>query len=339
LVRRVAERARTPFFSALRAYAAKPTAVFHALPLSRGKGISASQWTGPFWQFFGAGYFSAETSATMPPLDSLFHPVGSLRDAMDFAARAFHSQRTEFCTNGTTGANHIVYRALLQPGDVVLQDRNCHQSHHYAALMSRARVSYLEPHHLDQYGISTLVRLEEIRRQLLRYPKGTVRLLAITHPTFDGVCYDPETIMRLTYEHDPNLVLLFDEAWFAYGAFHPKFKRLSAMCAAEKLWAEGKRVRVYVTQSTHKTLSAMRQGSMIHVRDPLFDDVVKRPFEEALKAMVTTSPNASILASLDVARMQAEMEGYDRIARACSIARWIRSELAEGHCRIRRFRV
>jgi arginine decarboxylase len=28
------------------------------------------------------------------------------------------------------------------------------------------------------------------------------------------------------------------------------------------------------------------------------------------------------------------MEGYDRIARACSIARWIRSELAEGHCRI-----
>ncbi|WP_150122032.1 hypothetical protein, partial [Sulfitobacter sp. HI0129] len=41
------------------------------------------------------------------------------------------------------------------------------------------------------------------------------------------------------------------------------------------------RVRVYATQSTHKTLTSLRQGSMIHVNDQDFKGEVEQSFHEA----------------------------------------------------------
>jgi len=32
----------------------------------------------------------------------------------------------------------------VQPGDIVLVDRNCHQSHHYGPMLSGAHVIYLD---------------------------------------------------------------------------------------------------------------------------------------------------------------------------------------------------
>ncbi len=42
------------------------------------------------------------------------------------------------------------------------------------------------------------------------------------------------------------------------------------------------RVRVYATQSTHKTLTALRQGSMIHVYDQDFADHAKERLQRSL---------------------------------------------------------
>ena len=332
IVRSIRERAATPFFTALKTYSEFPTTVFHALPLSRSKSVATSQWTREFFDFYGAHYFAGETSSTMAPLDSIFGPKRSLRAALEMAARAFHAERTLFVTNGTTGANSIVYRALVHPGDVVLLDRNCHRSHHYAALQSGAGVVYMEPEHIDEYGISSIVSMNTIENTVRNHTSA--RLLALTHPTFDGVCYNPYEVMRRVHAINPQIAFLFDEAWFAYGAFHPSFRKYSAMVAAERLWSEtpSVSVRVYVTQSTHKTLSALRQGSMIHIRDPWLiggdrEDILKLSIEEAQIAFTTTSPNIHILASLDVARMQAELEGYDSLSRALEISQRVRDAL------------
>ena len=69
------------------------------------------------------------------------------------------------------------------------------------------------------------------------------------------------------------------------------------------------RIRVYQTNSTHKSMSAFRQGSMILVWDEDFHHV-EGPFEEAYLAHTSTSPNLQLIASLDVARRQMELEGY-----------------------------
>ena len=130
----VAARYRTPFFNALRSYSHRPTGVFHALPISHAKSILNSHWIRDMADFYGLEIFLAETSATSGGLDSLLEPTGPLREAQQFAAETFGSRQTYFVTNGTSTANKIVVQAVVQPGNIVLVDRNCHQSHHYGLI-------------------------------------------------------------------------------------------------------------------------------------------------------------------------------------------------------------
>jgi Orn/Lys/Arg decarboxylase, major domain len=73
------------------------------------------------------------------------------------------------------------------------------------------------------------------------------------------------------------------------------------------------RVRVYSTQSTHKTLTSLRQGSMIHVWDQDLSQKVEDTFHEAYITHTSTSPNYQILASLDLGRRQAALEGFELV--------------------------
>jgi arginine decarboxylase len=69
------------------------------------------------------------------------------------------------------------------------------------------------------------------------------------------------------------------------------------------------RIRVYQTNSTHKSMSAFRQGSMMLIWDEDFHHV-EGTFQEAFLAHTSTSPNLQLIASLDLARRQMELEGY-----------------------------
>jgi len=89
------------------------------------------------------------------------------------------------------------------------------------------------------------------------------------------------------------------------------------------------RIRVYQTCSTHKSMSALRQGSQILIWDEDFHRV-EGCFQEAFLAHTSTSPNQQIIASLDVARRQMELEGYELTMRAAEIAFRIRREV-NGH--------
>ena len=311
----VAARYRTPFFSALKEYSHRPTGVFHALPISQGKSIVNSHWIKDMVGFYGLDVFMAETSSTCGGLDSLLEPTGPLREAQQLAAEAYGSRRTYCVTNGTSTANKIVTQSLVAPGDIVLLDRNCHQSHHYGMLLAGAHVIYLEAYPLSQYSMYGAVPLREIKRKLLALKRAgkldRVKMISLTNCTFDGIVYDVERVMEECLAIKPDLVFLWDEAWFAFARFHPVFRNRTAMAAAKKLrerlqdpdYAQEyqdhltgeatnppaddelldrrllpdpakARVRVYATQSTHKTLTALRQGSMIHVFDQDFDQKV-----------------------------------------------------------------
>jgi arginine decarboxylase len=89
------------------------------------------------------------------------------------------------------------------------------------------------------------------------------------------------------------------------------------------------RLRVYQTNSTHKSMSSLRQGSMVLVRDVDYHHVEEQ-FHEAVFTHASTSPNLQIIATLDVARRQMELEGYELVARATQLALDIRREV-NGH--------
>jgi arginine decarboxylase len=351
----VESRYRTPFFTALRSYSHRPTGVFHALPISRGKSIVNSHWIKDMVDFYGLNIFMAETSATCGGLDSLLEPTGPLREAQQLAAHTFGSRQTYFVTNGTSTANKVVVQALVQPGDIVLVDRNCHQSHHYGLMLAGAMVTYLEAYPLHQYSMYGAVPLREIKRQLLELRQAgkldRVKMLLLTNCTFDGIVYNPGRVMEECLAIKPDLVFLWDEAWFAFARFHPVYRPRTAMRAARTLIERLRRpeyraqydqfadevgpvdaaddevllnrrllpdpararVRVYSTQSTHKTLTSLRQGSMIHVTDQDFSQKTEETFHEAYMTHTSTSPNYQILASLDLGRRQAALEGFELV--------------------------
>jgi arginine decarboxylase len=88
------------------------------------------------------------------------------------------------------------------------------------------------------------------------------------------------------------------------------------------------KLRVYQTNSTHKSMSALRQGSMLFVKDVDFH-TVEAQFKEAVFTHASTSPNQQLIASLDVARRQMELEGYGLVHNAIEVALAIRQAVSE----------
>lgn len=372
VIRGIKDRYETPFYTALKEYSQKPTGVFHAMPISRGNSIFKSNWIDDFGEFYGRNLFLAETSSTTGGLDSLLQPTGPLKKAQELAAKTFGSKRTYFATNGTSTSNKIVLQALVEPDDVVLIDRDCHKSHHYGMVLAGAYVTYLDSYPLQKYSMYGAVPLSHIKERMLVLKKAgrldKVRMLLLTNCTFDGVVYNVERVMEEILAIKPDMIFLWDEAWFAFAAFSPTYKQRTAMYVANKLWkkynseqykeqykkhlAEIKqkdkdaiplmpnpelvKIRVYATQSTHKTLSSMRQGSMIHIYDEEFERKAITSFHEAYMTHTSTSANYQILASLDIGRRQVSFEGYELVEKSVEMAMLLRAKIND-HPKLKKY--
>ncbi|MCB9164125.1 MAG: aminotransferase class I/II-fold pyridoxal phosphate-dependent enzyme [Flavobacteriales bacterium] len=363
ILRGIQEKYQTPFYTALREYSKKPMGVFHAMPISRGNSVFRSRWIQDFGEFYGRNLFLAETSATTGGLDSLLQPTGPLKQAQRLAARAFGSKHTFFATNGTSTTNKIVVQALVEPGDIVLIDRDCHKSHHYGMVLSGAYPVYLHSYPLPRYSMYGAVPLSHIKEQLHLLERGgrldKVKMLLLTNCTFDGVVYNVERVMEEVLAIKPDMVFLWDEAWWAFGRFSYVLRQRTAMHVAQKLARKYRtpeyraayakhlkelkkgersrlpdpdkvRIRVYATQSTHKTLTSFRQGSMVHIWDEDFEKKAEASFHEAYMTHTSTSANYQILASLDAGRRQVEFEGYELVEKAIEMGLLLRRTIREN---------
>ncbi|MDT5137938.1 MAG: hypothetical protein QOD58_2200, partial [Mycobacterium sp.] len=371
-------RFSTPFFDALRAYASAPVGQFHALPIARGASIFNSKSLQDMGEFYGRNIFMAETSTTSGGLDSLLDPHGNIKKAMDKAAITWNANHTYFVTNGTSTANKIVVQSLTRPGDIVLIDRNCHKSHHYGLVLAGAYPLYLDAYPLPQFAIYGAVPLSTIKKALLDLEAAgqlhKVRMLLLTNCIFDGVVYNPRRVMEEVLAIKPDICFLWDEAWYAFATAVPWARQRTAMVSAEHLeqklasaeyraeyrdwlasmegvprseWADRQllpdpdraRVRVYATHSTHKSLSAFRQASMIHVRDQDFNARARDAFGEAFLTHTSTSPNQQLLASLDLARRQVDIEGFQLVRQVYDMALVFRHRVRKDRLISKWFRI
>jgi arginine decarboxylase len=356
----VKDRYETPYFDNLKNYAQRPIGTFHALPVARGKSIFKSNWIRDMGEFYGANLFLAESSATTGGLDSLLEPTGNIKVAQDKAARALGGDRTFFVTNGTSTSNKIVHQAILRPGDIVLIDRDCHKSHHYGLVLAGAQPLYIDAFPLTQYSMYGSLAIKPIKKALLQLKAegklDRAKMVVLTNCTFDGHVANVKRTMLECLAIKPDIVFLWDEAWFGFARFSPFLRRRTAMAGAAAIRdlmrdpeyrkryetfkaSAGKldpkdpklvdmellpdpdkvRVRVYETDSVHKSMSSLRQGSIIVVADQDFH-TVEPAFKEAFFTHTSTSPNLQIIASLDVARRQMELEGYELVGRAMQLA-------------------
>jgi len=211
------------------------------------------------------------------------------------------------------------------------------------------------------------VPIREIKKALLDLKAAgrlaKVKMVILTNCTFDGHVYNTRRVMEECLAIKPDLIFLWDEAWFGFAAFNPIHRMRTAMGAAAALteryhskeyraeydaWhakyptidpadpasldipllpdPDKVRIRAYQTNSTHKSMSAFRQGSMMLVWDDDFHKV-EGPFTEAFLAHTSTSPNLQLIASLDLARRQMELEGYGLTMEMTDLALRLRREI------------
>ncbi|PAU56964.1 Orn/Lys/Arg decarboxylase N-terminal domain-containing protein [Pseudomonas indica] len=317
LARQVARAARNylsgllpPFFRALVEHTAQSNYSWHTPGHGGGVAYRKSPVGQAFHQFFGENTLRSDLSVSVPELGSLLDHTGPLAEAEARAARNFGADHTFFVINGTSTANKIVWHSMVGRDDLVLVDRNCHKSVLHAIIMTGAIPLYLSPER-NELGIIGPIPLSEfsansIREKIAANPLAAgraprVKLAVVTNSTYDGLCYNAELIKQTL--GDSVDVLHFDEAWYAYAAFHEFYAGRYGMGTRR----DARSPLVFSTHSTHKLLAAFSQASMIHVQDGDTRPLDRDRFNEAFMMHISTSPQYGIIASLDVA--SAMMEG------------------------------
>ena len=234
IMKGVGERHRTPFFNALHNYAKQPIGTFHALP-HRARQVDLQVATGSAtWASSTASTCSSpRPRATTGGLDRLLEPTGNIKLAQEIrGARVRRRPHLLRHQRHLAPPTRWSCRRWCAPGDIVLVDRNCHKSHHYGLVLAGAQPLYLDALPADQYSMYGAVPLRHIKQALLDLtPRGTldrVRMVMLTNCTFDGHIYNIERVMEECLAIKPDLIFLWDEAWFGFARFYPFYRRAPA---------------------------------------------------------------------------------------------------------------
>ncbi len=275
---------RAPLFERLVCQHEKTLAAFHMPGHKGGRGINPK----------GAEFYLELLKLDLTELaglDDLHHPRGIILEAQQMAAKLFHAEQTFFLVNGSTGGNLVMVLAACDAGDKLIVERNAHKSIINGLLLAGARPVFVAPEIDQGLGIARGVTLAVLQEALADNPDAKGVLL--TNPSYYGYSRDLAEISELVHRY--NMPLLVDEAHGAHYGFHPAFP-LSAMM-------QGADVAV---QSTHKMLSAMGMGSMLHVNGARID---RERLSFFLEMVQSSSPSYPIMASLDLTRAWIAEEG------------------------------
>jgi arginine decarboxylase len=302
-----------PFFKALTQYAADGSYSWHCPGHSGGVAFLKSPVGQMFHQFFGENMLRADVCNAVDELGQLLDHTGPVAASERNAARIYNCDHLYFVTNGTSTSNKMVWNSTVAPGDVVVVDRNCHKSILHAIIMTGAIPVFLMPTR-NHFGIIGPIPKSEfewknIQKKIDKNPfitdkKAKPRILTITQSTYDGVLYNVEEIKEML---DGKIdTLHFDEAWLPHATFHDFYGDYHAIGEGRPRCKES---MVFSTQSTHKLLAGLSQASQILVQDAENNQLDRDVFNESYLMHTSTSPQYSIVASIDVAAAMMEAPG------------------------------
>ncbi len=356
------------FSTALRNYVrVKAGTNWHTPGHNGGRAFASSPFLHGFHEAFGSTIFRTDLSVSVESLGDLSSPEARtpLSEAQKLTSEIFGTAQSCYVTNGTSTSNKAMLQTLLRPEETVLVDRNCHKSVHHAIVMSGAVPRYLPARYNARLGVWGPVALEDIKAELERVP-GTPaarpRMLILTTCTYEGVLYPVWEVGRLC--EAAGILFYADEAWAAYLNFHPFY-------TCRTIGGETRRYNAvseiggahFAVQSTHKTLAAFSQASVVHVSmrfkklleedsNPKFRWLRRRfalhghgsyekfshDFHEILRYWHSTSPHYPFLATLDIAAVQMRLEGMalldERLKWAAAFRRRVAAECGrpENEC-------
>jgi lysine decarboxylase len=270
-----------------------------------------------FYNFYGSNAFTSDICTSVTALGSLLDHTKAHKEAEEYIADVFGSDRSLIITNGTSTSNKVVGMYSAGNGDIVLVDRNCHKSVAHYMMMTDVWPIYMNPVR-NVYGILggiPISELEEksIQEKISKLPKKQQKkpvYAVITTSTYDGIIHNTDTVKRKLDVKN----LHFDSAWIPHAPFHPIY---AAKYGVYKSVADRKEQVIFETISNHKLLAAFSQTSLINVRG----DYDQELLNETYMMHTTTSHFYGMVASCEVsAAMMKGQQGYNLLNDAIKIS-------------------
>lgn len=296
---------KVPIFDTLLGHAKRNVTSFHTPGHKNGKGIDPV-----LKEVTGDGLYKFDVTV-FDEVDSLHDPIGPIKKAEELMAQAYGVKHSLFLVNGTSVGNIAMFLSACDPGDSIIVSRSSHKSIMGGIILSGVWPIWLQPTIDQNLDIIFNSTYEEIKQALEMYPEA--RAVFLTSPTYNGVATEVKKIADLC--HRKGKILLVDEAHGPHLKFNDKLP-MSAVDAGADL----------CVQSTHKILSALSQGSVLHHNSKLVD--INR-VKKIVSMLQTTSPQYLTLASIDLARRQAVLHGKEMFDKVIEAAEWARKEINE----------
>lgn len=240
--------------------------------------------------------------------DNLHCPSGIIRDSIEYAARVYGSDRSYFLINGSScGVMAAICACAASAGSrrILLMGENAHICAYHALEISKAEAEYIPIGKISPYGIDASASPGDVKERLegLRAKESLPFAVYLTSPSYEGVVSDIEAIAEIS--HAFGLPLIVDEAHGAHLCFFARYGNTNIQSALD-LGAD------IVIQSLHKTLPALTQTAILHIKSELAD---KEGLEHMLRVFQSSSPSYVLLSSIDLALRYMQEEGRDPVRR------------------------
>jgi len=213
----------------------------------------------------------------IPGMDVLSNPTGIIQDLQEAIADYYGADASFLLVNGSSAGIIASICAVCNKTRKLYAPRNGHISMYKGMMLSDVSLpTYILPE-ITADGLVGGIKPDTLDN----IDEGAIVL--VVSPTYEGFVSDIKEIAKIV--HKKNGILIVDEAHGAHFCFHDAFP-----VSALELGAD------IVVQSFHKTLPALGQMAVLHVKSNRVDKTMLKMF---LQTMQTTSPSYMLMGQLD----------------------------------------
>jgi len=241
--------------------------------------------------------------------DVLCAPSGVLNSLQKQLALLFGAGESFILTNGSTCGVIAAILSVCKQNDTIIAARNAHKSFFAGIELCGANPVYISPE-ITEYGFAGSVSPQLVERALTE--NSGAKAVFITSPTYEGVVSDVAAISRITKKYGATLIV--DEAHGAHFTFSNYFPKTALELGAD-----------IVVQSLHKTLPALTQTAVLHVKQGLNSASLKR----RIHMLQTSSPSYMFMAQVDFMACMMESRAGDLFAKYVGILRQFRENVGK----------
>ena len=188
--------------------------------------------------------------------DKLDIPKSYILDSEYYLMKMYNTAYSYYITNGTSCGILSMIGSVLNPGDKIIVDRDCHKAVIDAIMINRLTPVFIKREYhseLDFFGGVDLYSLEST----IAF-NTDAKAIYITSPNYYGVMSDIHAISELAYKN--NMLLLVDESHGAHLPFSENFPLSALNCGAD-----------IVLHNTGETLGSMSGGAILHINNETID--------------------------------------------------------------------